>query len=158
MPRDCAVCSGTFEPKSTRHKFCSATCKGKWKYVSNTVTTESQYELISGNWVRYTSRLLYCAGRKRDGLKRTDILEKLEEQNYKCALSGIPLTCELRVGVKCPTNASIDRIEAGGPYTKDNIQMVCTSLNKWRSDTSITDFVDMCRAVVNHFDGTDKEI
>jgi len=157
MPRDCVVCSETFEPKSARHKFCSATCKGKWKYASNTVTTESQYELISGNWTRYTSRLLYCAGRKRDGLSRADILEKLEEQDYKCALSGLPLTCELRVGVKCHTNASIDRIEAGGPYTKDNIQMVCTSLNKWRSDTSITEFVDMCRAVVSHFDSIDKE-
>jgi len=150
--KNCVVCDKLFKPKSGPHKFCSAECKGKWPYITGRVTTESQYESISGNWDRYLSRLLYYGGRKRDLLTKEDLMDKLEEQNYKCALSGIPLTCILKKGVKVKTNASVDRIEAGGPYTKDNVQLVCRALNHWRADTEIDEFVDFCRAVVKHFD------
>ena len=148
----CAVCSNSFIPKSGSHKFCSAQCKNKWKYVSGEVTTESQYKKISGNWSRYASRLLYFSGRKRDNLSREDILDKLKEQNYKCALSGVDLTCNLEKGNIFKTNASIDRIEAGGPYTKDNIQIVCRALNSWRADLTVDDFIEWCRKVVSYAD------
>lgn len=148
--KTCCVCEESFVPKSGVHKFCSELCKGKWKYMTKQVTTQSQYEKISGNWVRYCSRLLYYGGRKRDSLTRDIILRKLEQQNYKCALSGVQLTCELIKGVVSPTNASIDRIVAGGPYTEDNIQIVCRALNHWRADTTIPDFVEWCQKVVNH--------
>ena len=154
--KKCVVCGSEFKPKSGPHKFCSAKCKGIWQYTSGKVTTESQYEKISGNWRRYVSRLLYYGGRKRDLLTRDIILNKLEQQDYKCALSGLPLTCTLEKGVKTPTNASIDRIEAGGSYTEDNIQIVCVALNHWRADTSVEDFVSMCRAVAAHSDRLKK--
>ena len=149
--KECVVCGNLFTPRSGPHKFCSDQCKGKWQYTSGKITTESQYQLISGNWDRYLSRLLYYGGRKRDQLTREDLLEKLEQQDYRCALSGLPLTCELKKGVKVNTNASVDRIEAGGPYTKDNIQLVCRALNHWRADTDIDEFVEFCRAVTEHF-------
>ena len=79
-------------------------------------------------------------------------MAQLEKQDFKCALSGVPLTCKLEKGVSCPTNASVDRIVAGGPYTADNIQMVCRALNAWRSDTTVTDFVEWCRLVVKFND------
>lgn len=150
--KECAVCSALFKPKSGVHKFCSESCKGKWKYLSGTCSTENQYKQISGNWDRYVARLMYYGGRKRDKLTKEVIINKLEEQKYKCALSGVPLTCELQKGVKVQTNASIDRIEAGGPYTEDNIQMVCKALNSWRADTSVEDFTEWCRKVVQHQD------
>jgi hypothetical protein len=150
--KSCVVCETLFTPKSGPHKFCSEECKGRWQYISGKVTTESQYESISGNWSRYCSRLMYYGGRKRDKLTVEVILDKLSEQNYKCALSGLPLTCILKKGVKTPTNASIDRIEAGGPYSEDNIQIVCRALNHWRADTSIEDFVKFCKAVAENFD------
>ena len=65
----------------------------------------------------------------------------LEDQNGLCALSGIELTCKLEKGTKFLTNASIDRIEAGGPYIKENIQLVCTVLNKWRGDTDLQEYI-----------------
>jgi len=148
----CASCNSLFVKKTTKHRFCSTECKGKWKYLCNHVTTSSQYKLISGNWNRYVSRLMYFNGRKRDQLSREIILEQLKKQDYKCALSGIALTCILEKGVTTQTNASIDRIQAGGAYTADNIQMVCRSLNSWRSDTTVDDFVNWCRAVVNFQD------
>ena len=153
-PKTCVVCGGSFTPKSGVHKFCSSPCKGKWKYITGEGSTENQYKKISGNWVRYASRLLYFKGRKRDQLTREDILRQLEKQNYKCALTGKELTCVLQKGTVSKTNASIDRIIAGGPYTPENIQMVCKAVNLWRGNTPIAEFVDWCRAVVETHDNT----
>lgn len=148
--KSCKVCGNTFTPKSGVHAFCSELCKGKWKYMSGHITTESQYKLISGNWERYLSRLIYAAGKKRDSLTREDLMAVLKAQDYRCALSGLPLTCQLEVGVKHPYNCSVDRINAGGNYTKDNIQLVCRSLNSWRADTDLKEFIAICKAVAQH--------
>jgi hypothetical protein len=152
--KECAVCGSSFKPYSGAHKFCSDKCKGKWKYIIGTHSTEEQYKKISGNWIRYVSRLMYYGGRKRDMLNREIVLEKLQQQNYKCAITGVDLTCNLERGKKCMTNASIDRIVAGGTYTKENIQMVCRAVNSWRGDLSLPDFVEWCRMVVNHADAS----
>lgn len=149
-PRLCKVCEGEFKPSSGAHRFCSEQCKGKWQYLSGRVTTDSQYKEISGNWDRYLSRLLYAAGRKRDKLTREELLETLVRQDYKCAISGLPLTCQLERGIRFWSNASVDRIKAGGAYTKNNIQLVCKAVNSWRSDMPLDDFIDVCRAVANH--------
>lgn len=146
--KKCTVCQTEFKPKSGTHKFCSEQCKGKWQYISERVTTKSQYKEISGNWNRYLSRLLYSAGRKRDGLTREILLRTLNKQNYLCALSGIPLTCDLKIGERIWTNASVDRIEAGGSYTEENIQLVCRGLNSWRSSIPLEEFIWWCEQVV----------
>lgn len=146
-PKACVVCESNFTPKSGVNKFCSDSCRGKWKYITEQVTTKPQYKLISGNWIRYLSRLLYAAGRKRDKLTREDLLEILEAQKYCCAISGVPLTCLLEFGKKTPTNASVDRINPGGPYTKDNIQLVCRAVNSWRSDLPLETFIWFCTKV-----------
>lgn len=146
----CKNCGAEFLPVSSIHKFCTPTCKGKWKYISECVTTSGQYEKISGNWLRYLSRLLYFAGRKRDQLTRDDLLEVLKSQNYKCAISGLELTCKLEKGTRFWTNASVDRVNAGGPYSKDNIQLVCRAVNSWRSNMPLKDFIDVCKAVASY--------
>jgi len=153
MPKDereCPVCGSAFNAVQTKQKFCTPQCKGKWKYISDAVTTEGQYKAISGNWPRYLSRLLYAAGRKRDKLSREDLLVIISLQDYKCAISGLPLTCNLENGTKFWSNASVDRINAGGPYTPDNVQLVCRAVNSWRSDMPLEAFIKVCRAVANH--------
>lgn len=144
-PKQCAVCSTSFQPKSGVHKFCSPQCKGKWQYITGRNSTESQYKEISGNWTRYFSRLV--SQKHREGLTVAILLDVLEEQNGICALSGEELTCQLEKGTICKTNASIDRIVAGGPYTKDNIQLVCRALNSWRGDTDLIEFIEWCNKV-----------
>lgn len=146
-PKKCQVCGEEFKPKSGPHKFCSEVCKGKWQYISGRVSTESQYKTISGDWGKYLNRLTYSQARKGSGLSKEILLKILERQDYKCALSGLPLTCSLEKGVKFSRNASIDRIEAGGSYSEENIQLVCRNLNSWRSDTDLGEFIDMCEAV-----------
>lgn len=146
--KPCVVCSTLFTPSSGVHKFCSESCKGKWKYLSGHVTTHSQYKKISGNWERYFSRLL-IHGRK-ETLTRQDLLNQLEKQNGLCALSGVPLTCQLESGKRFTTNASIDRIKAGEEYSPDNIQLVCSALNSFRKDTQLDEFIWFCEQVTNY--------
>lgn len=146
--KPCRTCGEMFKPNSGAHFYCSPACG--FEPSRRSEQTTEQYKLISGNWSRYLSRLQYCSGRKRDELTRDILLKILEEQNYRCALSDIPLTCQLEKGKKFWTNASVDRIEAGGSYTKDNIQLVCRGLNSWRSSMPIDEFVWFCEQVVNY--------
>ncbi len=151
--KECKICKKEFKPRSGVHKFCSEKCKGKWQYHPDNIEkkdTVAQYKEISGNWNRYLARLLYYGGRKRDQLTREDLLNQLKKQHYRCALSGERLTCLLEKGTKFPTNVSVDRIQAGGQYTPDNIQLVCRALNHWRSDTSVEDFITWCSKVAEY--------
>ena len=153
MSRDyksCKNCSLQFTPVSVKQVFCSKTCKGKFKYTSGSVTTTSQYEKISGNWTRYLNRLLITDGRRRDNLTVEILLKVLDKQDYKCALTNLKLTCLLEVGKDFKTNASVDRIEAGGPYIEDNIQIVCKAVNKFRGNLSVEEFIWWCKKVVEN--------
>lgn len=147
-PKLCPVCGSEFIPKSGVHKFCSAPCKGKWKYITGQGDTNSQYRIISGDWRKYYQRLLQAGSRKRDGLTVDTLLALHEKQGGLCALSHLPMTCTLTKGTICYTNASIDRIEAGGPYSPENVQLVCRHVNSWRGLMPLDVFVSVCRAVV----------
>lgn len=150
----CLVCNSLYLPNSGSQKFCSESCKGKSKYVTGVVTTESQYKKISGDWGRYLSRLLYSAGRKRDGLTRAILLEKLEAQNYLCAITKLPMTCELRKGENIYTNASVDQKIPSAGYTKDNIQLVCRIVNIMKWNLPQEELYIWCERILN---GREKE-
>jgi len=144
-PKPCTVCGGEFKPKSGGNKLCSSKCKMEWKQIIGNSSTEAQYNKISGNWLRYFSRLI---GRKhRKKISREELVNLLEKQGGRCALSGVKLTCRLERGVKLNTNASIDRIVAGGDYVIENIQLVCSALNKWRGETPLEEFINWCEKV-----------
>jgi hypothetical protein len=145
--KDCPVCGTHFVPRSGVHRFCSEGCKGKWKYITGKDSTENQYKKISGNWYKYFQRLVNQHQRKENGLTAETLVSILEKQNYLCALSGQPLTCLLEKGSVCKTNASLDRVEAGGPYVESNIQLVCRALNSWRTDTKLSEFIWWCKKV-----------
>jgi hypothetical protein len=142
----CVNCNSGFKPKSGVHKYCSEKCKGAHKYVVGTVTTDSQYKEINASWRRYLLRLLQIRNRKAT-LTVDQLYELLEKQQFKCALSGVLLTGYLEKGKIIRTNASIDRIEPGKSYTIDNVQLVCSALNKFRCDVPIDEFIDWCKKV-----------
>lgn len=146
--KKCLVCGTMFTPRCGPHKYCSNICKDKWKYMCGKVTNETQYKNISGNWSRYFDRLLGKG--RREFLTRQLLLEQLEKQQGLCALSGVRLTCQLKVGVKFKTNASIDRILPGKSYSPDNIQLVCSALNSFRKDTELNEFIWFCKQVTKY--------
>ena len=149
-PIPCKICQTEFTPIRGNHVYCSAECKGKAQYIYKRVTTKSQYAKISGNWSRFVCRLLYSSGRKRAGMTREFLLDLLEKQNYKCAISGEPLTCQLGEGVELLTNISIDQIKAGQGYHPENVQLVQKIFNimKWNQDYPV--FIENCRKAIKH--------
>jgi len=105
---------------------------------------------MSGNWHGYFVALMQHPGRKESGLTVEDLKIAYDRQEGKCALSGVEMTCLRKIGITHKTNASIDRIVAGGPYSSDNIQLVCRAVNGFRSNTSIEEYIDWCRKVTEH--------
>lgn len=148
-PRTCFVCGTMFAPKSGTQKYCGRLCRRKVYQQTGPESTQRQYQLISGNWNKYFGRLCVKAF-GRDELTKEDCLELLAAQNYRCALTGVTLTCNLEKGVKCKTNASIDRIHPKGPYVKENVHLVCAAINKFRIDLPLDEFIDWCKKVANY--------
>lgn len=147
-PGMCAVCGKSFIRYSGNHKVCSKDCR-KTYAKSNWMSVDSQYSRISGNWDKYFARLCVRShGRKN--LTKEMLLEKLAEQKGKCALSGETMTCLLVRGARCPTNASIDRIDPKGPYVESNIQLVCSAVNSFRRDLSVAEYIEWCKKVADY--------
>lgn len=99
----------------------------------------------------YLSYLLQKA-RKRDWceIDVSDVVRVWNLQNGKCALTGWEMTRILGQGV-IPTNASIDRIDSSKYYSKNNIQLVCRCVNTAKSDLSVKEFIDLCKAVTEKY-------
>lgn len=77
---------------------------------------------------------------------------KLQKQNLKCALSGMPISLgktadEHRRGL---TTASLDRIDSSGHYTLDNVQWVHKDINKLKTDFPEGYFIKLCKLVACH--------
>lgn len=144
--RECVICNTLFTPNTGSHKFCSVACKTKNNQKNGSMACKKQYERISGDFTRYFNRLNRRTG-KRPDITTEHLLAQLEKQKGLCALSGVPLTCLLEQGKKFKTNASIDRIIPGAPYTPENIQLVCSALNSWRGDTDLKEFIWFCKQV-----------
>ena len=74
--------------------------------------------------------------------------DKLEEQQHKCALTGVKIEFR-RWDNKVPTTASIDRIDSNLGYTVDNIQWVHKVINAMKMNLREDEFVNWCTRVVN---------
>jgi hypothetical protein len=67
-------------------------------------------------------------------------LRQAEDQQFKCALTNIPFYMESdATSRRHPFLPSIDRIKAGGDYTKDNVRIVVYAVNvmlmDWGAET-----------------------
>lgn len=68
-------------------------------------------------------------------------MQKLEQQDYRCALSGVHLT---------PSNAALDHIvpvSEGGTDDVENLQWLDKIVNRAKSTLSQDEFIEMCRRV-----------
>jgi len=73
------------------------------------------------------------------------LLEMLDRQEFKCALTGRSLT---------PQTASVDHIDplsAGGENLISNIHIVHCDVNQAKGAMSLSDFVAMCKEVADKF-------
>lgn len=135
MQKPCPHCKKKFTPRVTHHLFCSKKCCDGYSK--------------SRIWGNYFRCLINNNRKNRLQLTAEMLEEMLEAQDGKCALSGVPLTKITGHGI-VSTNASIDRIKPSGPYTKNNIRLVCRFVNGFRSELSDKDFIWWCRQVAEH--------
>ncbi len=77
------------------------------------------------------------------------LLELWKKQEGKCAVSGISMTHILFNG-HSKTNVSIDRVNSNKGYTKNNIQLVCSIVNKMKLDMNIDELVYFCNKILKH--------
>lgn len=63
----------------------------------------------------------------------------IEAQEGMCALSELPLEMDEVNGDK-ELVCSLDRIDSNGHYERDNLQVVCRFINRWKSDSDNEEF------------------
>lgn len=146
--KQCVQCGDSFLASGPAGMYCSMSCGQKYRYKNNMRTTEYQYSRASGNWKMYYTRRVNEKGRSSH-LTVDDLLRIHEAQGGKCALTGVEMTCRLEKGNPCFTNASIDRIEAGGSYSPNNIQLVCVGINRLRGNLSQSEYIAWCIKVAD---------
>lgn len=97
------------------------------------------------------SKIRYrCTGKKEFTITVDDVIRKLEQQEYLCALTGRRLMFDVGQGRQAEA-LSVDRIDSSKGYTPDNIQIVTAFANRAKQDASMTEFIEFCRDVVDSF-------
>jgi hypothetical protein len=139
--RKCITCNTPFETEHPKYLNCSKKCNGIYRVTA-------RYERDNGNWRAYFKHLL---SKKKDSpLTVRQLLNMLERQNHRCALSGVEMTCIRKRGTIILTNASIDRIKAGEEYNSKNVQLVCRAVNSFRGTLPVKKYLQWCKKIVEH--------
>lgn len=115
---------------------------------------DKHYKGIGNLSSSFFSRVLEGA-KKRNievSVTKEEILELLEKQNYKCALSGLSLIMSKsfskdRTNQTSSTTASLDRIDSSKGYVKENIQWVHKHVNKMKNNFDQDYFIKMCKLI-----------
>ena len=157
--KPCEVCG---EPAGARclkelesKRFCSNKCSAAIRKSTATqkekmlAQVSRQYKMMDGNPEKYIKHLLQKTERKHLSLE--DVMNLLNKQDGKCALSGVTLTFEKKVGQnKVHTNLSIDRVDSNKGYEIDNIQLVAAIVNIMKSTLTVEELRQWCGAIVNN--------
>lgn len=110
----------------------------------------SGYQDIGGYYVGQLREGAYRRGLEFN-INPKQMWSLLVEQDFKCALSGLPITVSRSiVNKKNNQTASLDRIDSRRGYTKDNIQWVHKEINQMKSCRKDEDFIFLCKAVALH--------
>ena len=112
--------------------------------------------------LRARSRALIAGARYRAktsgavvSLTREWLLEKL--RTGVCERTGIPFRFDIERGHRNRANSfspSLDRRDPHGPYSEDNVDVVCWIFNRAKGAFPFDDFLLMCRRFVNRYDCT----
>lgn len=76
------------------------------------------------------------------------LLDLYEKQKGLCAISKEVMTYNQGTG-RCPTNISIDKIDASLPYNPENVQLVCHRVNIMKTDGSEEELRDWCKKILS---------
>jgi len=71
-------------------------------------------------------------------------------QNKQCAQSGVDIVFKNIGNNQNEQTASLDRIDSSKGYTIDNIQWVHKTINRMKTNLSVTEFHQWCKLVIEH--------
>lgn len=127
---NCLACSRPLDSKK-KVKYCCKQCGVIWR---NRHVYSNKYHAISRSKTprRFLASILSKKRLQRQNLTIDFLVELWNKQRGRCAISGTPMTHQAGHG-RIDTNVSLDRVEAGKPYTEENVQLVCHKINimKW---------------------------
>jgi hypothetical protein len=94
-------------------------------------------------------RNLCTKARNRDRDVEIDefyLFDMWNKQMGRCAYSAIPLTLD----TNCYNTVSLDRISSDKDYLRENVQLVCTAVNKMKQEYSEELFLHLCKSIVKY--------
>lgn len=125
-------------------KSCRTTRANKSRKRNAQKENNPAWKGYKGVGYKWFSKYFERSNRKRTGdITIQDAYNKLESQNFKCALTGIPLEWSEHSGM------SIDRIDSKREYEIDNIQIVHKDINLMKNHFNQEYFIEMCKKVAN---------
>ena len=142
--KTCAYCDTDFIAKTLRQKYCSSECCAQ--------AVMKAYRKRRSSTVEGYFRVLLRVNTKRSGIAISHLIELLEKQGGRCAVSGVEMT-RISGNGHVATNISIDRIDSSKGYTPDNIQLVCHIVNLMKHNLSTSQLVNWCRKIVERAGG-----
>jgi hypothetical protein len=121
------------------------------------VYRKGMYHKSYSMFLRKTSTYLRNRAKTRNIPLSEDMEHKalgdlFEKQNGLCALSGLPMTWadenkHANDGSRRGTNIAVDRIDPNGPYSMQNIRLVCERANKMKSNNTDDDLYFWCTQI-----------
>jgi hypothetical protein len=136
----CRQCGVRFTAKTFSTKYCSVVCTSAaatWAYKERCATPEGFFKrLIRSN-------------HRRKGLSWKYLMQLYNQQQGRCALSGIKMTTVANVG-HVLTNVSIDRINSAREYEKGNVQLLCHIVNVMKHNMTKEQLVEWCWKIIEH--------
>ena len=126
--------------------------KDKKKQVCRSCKWEDRYKNSNKGGIPVSWFTKFKTGAKARNIEFSlsieDVVDILEVQSYKCALSGVDLSFQTKRGKI--HRASIDRIDSSKGYFKDNIQIVDKDINKMKLDHSQEYFISLCKRIAEY--------
>ena len=133
-PKTCLICGEAFKPRSGAALYCTKSCKIS---AARAAARSPRRMLIK----RMTNMLASAKHRSSKysrafDLDRKFLLEMYDKQDGKCAVTGETFELQYSEDFKhSAASPSLDQIEAGKGYLKDNVRLVTyqcnVALNQW---------------------------
>lgn len=118
----------------------------KSKRLTDVWKGRRKHHTISSSW--FAS--IRTGARRRDldiDITLDYIWELFEQQNRKCAISGVELIFNKVGENKNVRTASLDRIDSEQGYVEGNVQWVHKTVNRMKSDLSDDEFINWCKII-----------
>lgn len=115
------------------------TCGGK---IGERVEQEGNTDCSSSQMEMQKRRRLKAKQQRQ--INREQLVKLIEDQEYRCKLSGIELT---------PNTASLDHVipvSKGGEHVVSNVVWVHSEINRMKGQLPVEEFVSLCSKVAQY--------